>query len=147
MSMRYTRRSGDVEYRRVPLTKTDVPEYIKFNMDGQSVDYSEDVVLEVRTQDGTEHLVYDTKGTKMAVTICKKEGNKYLVTVPATHAARLYIRDEKGMEYKIPGGLPPYKGSTGPLPNTCCFLIPKQTGGLQVMGDKYFNKVYNVNLD
>lgn len=143
---RYIRRNNDVEYRRVLLTRDETPAYIKFNTENQAVDYTADSVLEVRCSDGSEHLIYDNGGKNQTVECSRRETNGFRINVRPEHAARLYVRDENGMEYKIPSNLPPYRNNTGDVSNTCFFLVSELTGELTIVGDKYFSKVYDVNM-
>lgn len=137
--MPYTRRSGDVAYRKVLLNQNTVPEYTNFTSDGETIQYSAGVVLEILRDDNTERLEYDhNQGQKKTVRYLRN-GQKFMILSDMENvSARLWIRDEQGMEYKIPSNLP---RETSNFANGCVyFMAPAASGNLTIVGDKYINK-------
>lgn len=136
--MTYTRRAGDEEYRAVSLANNNLPKFTPFINDGQTINYVGDTVLEIKRTDGSTFLVYDAGANQRRKVAARRNGNQILVTggIPT---ARMWLRDEAtGIEYKLPARLPQNQGG-----NTY-FKIMNASGDLRLVGDKYFNMVYDI---
>ena len=97
-----------------------------------------DTVLEIKKTDGSTFLVYDDGAKARRKVAAKRSGNQIIVTggVPT---ARMWLRDEATeIDYKLPAKLPQNQGG-----NTY-FQIMNMSGSMRLVGDKYFNMVYDI---
>lgn len=137
--MEYIKRPEDVKYRRVQLDRSTEPEFVPFAGEGERITYPDTVVLEVVKSSGETQLVYDNHGEPRRTVNYNKNGNT-VTMVGGIPTARLWLRDElTGMEYKIPDGLPKNQN------NYLYFQIGNAAMNLRLVGDKYFDKVYEIN--
>ncbi len=133
----YTRRVGDKAYRKVNITVPNEPKFTDFSIGGECVNYPDrEVVLEVLRENGSTELYY--QGTQ-AVFNYRKPGADTIRIPKDVPTARLWIRrlDGTGILYKIPSQLP--------VEDTAkVFRIPGGVSNVEVVGDKYFAMVYEI---
>lgn len=133
----YERKEREKAYRRVNITAAANPKFTDFNEPGELVSYPDAaVVLEVLREDGTTELHYN--GAVGTATYKAGGTNQFLMSksVPIT---RLWVRksDGTGIPYKIPAGLPEKDGLME-------VLVPCGTLEMEIVGDKYFEMVYDL---
>lgn len=137
--MTYTRIAGDEEYRAVSLANSIVPKFTPFRNDGQTINYVGDTVLEIKRTDGSTSLIYDNGSNQKRKVAVRRSGNQIIVAggIPT---ARMWLRDEAtGIEYKLPVKLPQnQEGNT-------YFQIMNMSGSVKLIGDKYFDMVYDTD--
>lgn len=144
----YTPTVNDKSYRKVMIKekKASKPEDFK---ESQVIHYPDDAVLEITDKSGKVRLVYRDNDYNPPALRCSKTASGvrgFWINKKAQYMTRVYITDDKGMEYKIPNVLPTHKGPAGDIPESCTFVVPYTGSGLDVKGDKYFNKVFSISM-
>ena len=136
----YVRKAGDVAFRKVSLFATQVAKFEEFTTPGQIVNYPDvAVVLEVSREDGTTELYYDGPTTEETYVVSNSTDFRMTASIPT---ARLWVRrqDGTGIHYKVPSDLK--KEENGLV----SIHIPGGTKGMELFGDKYFEKVINLRM-
>ena len=133
----YTIKNRDKAYRKVTITASANPKFVDFKEPGEVVPYpNTSVVLEVLHHDGTTELYYE--GAQGTATYKAVGPDKFGINsnVPTT---RLWVTrtDGTGIPYKIPENLPQKDG-------LALVLVPAGTHDMEIVGDKYFEKVYEL---
>ena len=133
----YTRTNRDKAYRKVNITATANPKFVDFKEPGEVVNYPNmAVVLEVLHYDGTTELYYEGAQGSVANKAGSPDTFGIISNVPT---ARLWVcrTDGTGIPYKIPENLPQKDG-------LALVLVPAGTRDMEIVGDKYFEKVYEL---
>ncbi len=131
---KYPYHEGDKQYRLVSLMR-DVASEWKELPQGTVVEYPEECVVEVEHIDGSSKIHYERD---MRIVSVGRSGNMlYLDKV--IPRARLWIRDNNGMEYKVPSELKVED-------ENAYMLIPDGTLNVVLFGDKYFSKAYFLKM-
>jgi len=139
--MEYIKKSDDKQYRKVNLNQTGVPKYTDFVSDNQSVTYPANTVLEILRYDGTTHLEYDGGGIRKTVNYALSGSQIRLsADIPL---ARLWVRDNTGLLYKVPSHLPADEAAL-PSGGYVSFALAGHAGTVSLVGDKYFDMVYDI---
>lgn len=134
----YTRQDKDEAYRIITIEFDVVGEFRAFDSISQRINYSENQVIEIRETSGSRILVY--AGTKRpCVYSCVGNQLNLSSNVPLN---RLWIRrlDENGFFYKFPDGASIGNGGIS-------VYIPAGATGVKLVGDQYFEKVYDIKLN
>ncbi len=130
---KYLKNAGDKQYRIVSLMNETIGEWTDFQ--GETAEYPEQCVLEVRHSDDTCTVEY---GRATRVVSVGRDGNLlYLASEIPT--ARLWVRGGKGMAYKVPSTLMQKDGNA-------YLLIPGGTQNVVLFGDEYFSKAYSLTM-
>lgn len=147
--LQYVPKSDDQSYRKVDLKRREKNKPFQDFQPNKPVPYPEDAVLEVRERSGKVRLVYRDNSYDPVVIRCyrpRPNEKQYWISKSAQYMTRAYITDASGMEYQIPGELPLYKGPTGEQKDSCTFVVAYEGKDLNVRGDRYFEKVYNITM-
>lgn len=132
MLFKYTYHDGDKRYRLVSLVRNIISEWKELPQ-GTEIEYPEECVLEVERSDGSRELYYER--AMRIVSVGRSDNMLYIDSdIPV---ARLWIRDNNGMEYKVPSTLKVEDGNS-------YMLIPDGTLNVVLFGDEYFSKVYSL---
>lgn len=135
----------DVCFRKADITSNEESAFTALQQ-GKRVVYMDNVVLEVKNQEGNSRLVYRDNFYNPKELSCRRTGdNLYWIDKTAQYMARVCIADDSGMEYAIPQNLPTHKGPAGEVKDSCEFFIA-YTGRLKIRGDKFFNKVFSITM-
>lgn len=135
MAYSYCRKPDDVSYRKVNITVAGTGKFEDFQEPNQVIHYPETgCVLEVLRRDGTTELYYD--GPTLTVTYLPL--GQDTLSMGKVPVERLWIRKGgSGISYKLPNVTP---DSSGLLK----FRIPGGVAGIEVFGDKYFEKIFTL---
>ena len=134
--MEYIRREGDKQYRKVNVHSDGVPAFQDFTTVGEKVSYGNEYVIEVLRSDGTTELFRE--GGALTVNYAFNGPDNILIDqqVPLL---RVWMRsaDCPAVSYQVPNVLP--AATVGR-----CFEMKVIGGvqGIELFGDKYFEKVY-----
>lgn len=131
---KYKRKPEDKRYRFVSLVLDVIDDWKDF-AEAVSVEYPGECVLEVEHTDGTYTVEYDRPVRTVSV---GRDGNMLYVTIEIPRA-RLWLRDNKGMEYKVPSTLRVEDGNA-------YMLIPDGIQNVVLFGDKYFSRAYCLTM-
>lgn len=133
MAFKYHQNGSDTQYRIASLINGSISAWMKFT--DPVVEYPELCVLEVLHQDGTTTLEYERAVHTISV---GRDGN--LLYFPKDiPIARMWIRSNTGMAYKVPSKLLEKDGKL-------YILIPGNIQNVSIVGDMYFNKVYWMSI-
>lgn len=133
--MTYTRNEGDISFRKVSVAAPNVGKFEDFQTRDQTVSYSDiGFVLEVMREDGSTELIYDGMTAEVSY---RTEGNN--IRINQVPMDRIWLRKNgrNGMVYKAPKVRPNADGSI-------VIHIPGGTSDIELVGDKYFEKVYTL---
>lgn len=136
MAYSYCRKPDDVSYRKVNITAPGTGNFEDFQEPGQVIHYPENgCVLEVMRRDGTTELYYD--GPNITVTYVPVGCDT--ISMGKAPVERLWARraDGVGLSYKLPNVVPDNNGLLK-------FRIPGGVAGIEIYGDKYFEKVFTL---
>ena len=136
----YVRKAGDVAFRKVSLSATRVGNFEEFTTPGQTVNYPDTaVVLEVSREDGTTELYYDGPTTVETYVDFNSTDFRMTASIPT---ARLWVRrqDGTGIPYKVPSDLKEEEKGLVSI------HIPGGIRGMELFGDKYFEKVIDLRM-
>lgn len=129
--MAYRRTGNDEKYRWVSLKVDREPEYERFT--GDELNYRPDCVLEILKKDGTTVIEYERE--RLAISV-RKVGN--MIHLPhAVPTARLWVRGNGEMAYKVPSGLKQQDSDQ-------IFMVPAGAVNAELFGDRYFEAVYEL---
>lgn len=131
---KYDPKDDDKRCRMVSLLNATIGEWKELQKD-ESMEYPEECVLEVEHIDGSCSIEYGRN-----VRLVKVGYNGSLLYLDRSiPRARLWIRDGKGMEYKVPSELKV-------ADSNAYMLIPDGILNAELFGDKYFSRVYSFEM-
>lgn len=132
--MQYFKKEDDLKFRRVnPANLQEEDNFTEFPSEGY-VEYHDALVLEVLCRDGTTHIEYG--GEKQSE--CVEVDGNCLFFSKDLPKARLWLQDiSSGMRYKVPMSLPEKGGYS-------YVRVPGGPSNVQLCGDPYFEKVYEL---
>lgn len=133
----YMRQSPqDQEFRRVAIKSAIAPKkFEQFTSDNQMIQYEDEVILEIKRQDGSCVLVYEGT-TKTLYYTCKE---KVISFFPEAPIERLWCRERNGngIMYKVPANLPIRDDGK------CYFAVSDKASDVELCGDSYLNMVFD----
>lgn len=132
--MKYIKGENDTQFRVVNLNNVEEPQFQVFSRN--VVDYPKNCVVEVKKADGSTWIEYGRE--RQIANVCVF-GN--CLFVPAhIPLARLWVRerDKNGIWYKVP--LQPKVEN-----QNAYVLIPGNPSSVELIGDAYFNAVFDLH--
>ena len=132
----YIRKNGDVKYRKVSVQSDTEPVFMEFTAPNESISYTEVQIVEVVREDGSTELYRE--GPLEIAQYTTGGANKFLIN-RAVPRNRLWMRrnDGMGVDYKVPVQLPEDGGNA-------FFLVSSGVQNMELFGDKYFEKIYQL---
>lgn len=132
----YTRRSGDLQYRKVNIKSNQLSDYKAFTGPGETISYTDYQVMEVLREDGTTELFHEGGAE---ITHYAYDGVDKIRIKANIPLERVWMRhgDGTGIVYKVPSGL------TGDG-TSVEFRVPCGVQDMELFGDRYFEMIYKL---
>lgn len=133
--MTYFKKGDDKQFRIVNVAEPRIGRFQDFPAD--RVEYRDGCVVEVLKNDGTTCVEYDHARQRVIVSISYEKKCLYIPEFVPT--ARLWVRmkGNKAMHYKVPSRVEKQQGPT-------YILIPADPTNVELVGDQYFDAVYEL---